>query len=172
MLRFGFPLALLLSCGGAPPHAEEPRPLPRVEQSSAARVEPQGESACAEQIPNTTVCDNAKTREVLAFCERYRTAMEARDAAALVELASPRYSDGDVDYAQLKAKMDALMQKVQSVRYEINYRKVTFRPDDTIAVDYNYAASFRLGTEWKHSVADNTLVLEHTGSRFLILRGM
>jgi hypothetical protein len=162
---------LLAACGGQPGASSEPQTLPRVEPVHATTHQPATES-CGEYVPNTTVCDNAMTREVLAFCERYRHAMEARDAPGHIALASPRYRDADVDYAQLEATLGTLMQKAQSIRYEIRYRSVTVQPGGTIAVEYNYAAAYQFGTEWKHSVSDSVLVLERSGPSFLILRGM
>src|SRR5678810_123120 len=61
-------------------------------------------------IPNTDVEDNDDNRKVIAFCEKYRHAVEERNVPLLLDLASPSYyEDGgnvdatdDMDYAGLR----------------------------------------------------------------------
>jgi hypothetical protein len=57
-------------------------------------------SACATgRIPNTDLADTADNRSVVNFCERYRRAVEAKDARTLLTLASPDYyEDRRKDY--------------------------------------------------------------------------
>ena len=42
-------------------------------------------------IPNTDVEDTGINRDVVAFCEKYRHAMEDRNVATLLKLMSPGY---------------------------------------------------------------------------------
>ncbi len=164
-------LGFLAACGHAPEPAHEVVALPSVGPPPAASAATSSDCAKGPYIPNTDVCDTALTRDVISFCEQYRKAMEERDTDALLAMASPRYSD-EIDYAGLRAKLAGLMKSVSSVRYEVHYRAVKFRADRGIAVEYSYASSYKLGTEWRHSVSDNTLVLERNGPSFLIIRGM
>src|SRR5580692_11214937 len=58
-------------------------------------------------IPNTDVPDTAENRKVILFCEQYRHAVEEKNVAQLLKLASPNYHkrgavDDDVDYGTLK----------------------------------------------------------------------
>ena len=63
-----------------------------------------------EYIPNTDVEDTEENRKVVAFCEKYRHAVERKDIARLLQLAHPEYyEDGgnidasdDIDLAGLK----------------------------------------------------------------------
>ncbi len=150
-----------------------------------------GVSACAAQIPNTTVEDTPENREVVAFVERYRRAVEARDVRALLEMASPRYlddngtpgGDDDLDYDGLREKLSAWRDRVLDVRYEIKYRRVTY-DRDKIFVEFRYTASFRVATpdgseRWARRLGDHRLILTperdqegESGGGFLILSGM
>ena len=135
-------------------------------------------------IPNTDVEDNSDNRKVISFCEDYRHAVEEKDVGKLLKLASPRYfedggntnPDDDMDFDGLKDYLTASFVKTQTIRYEIRYRKVTFGENKKVFVEYSYSASFRIpglkGEEWKHTVADNRLVLTTEGESYKILEGM
>lgn len=142
-------------------------------------------AGCARTvIPNTEVEDSTENRRVVTFCEKYRHAVEDKDIAALLGLASDRYyEDGgnanvedDIDYAGLKDYLANTFQKTKNVRYEIRYRKVTFTEKSEVHVDYTYTASYRLpgvkADEWRHMVADNRLVLVPVGDGYKIVSGM
>ena len=66
--------------------------------------------------------------------------------------------------------------KTTGIRYEIKYRKVMFKENTHVEVDYTYAASYRLPgvkqEEWKHTVADNRIELVPDGDSYKILQGM
>ena len=141
--------------------------------------------ACSKSyIPNTDVEDNSDNRKVILFCERYRHAVEDKNIAELLKLASPTYfEDGgntkpedDYDYAGLKEYLTTTFVKTQGIRYEIRYRKVTFTEASHIYVDYTYAAAYKIpgvkGDEWRHKVADNRLDLVRDGDSFRIVSGM
>jgi hypothetical protein len=135
-------------------------------------------------IPNTDVEDSSDNRKVIFLCERYRRAVEEKDVAAIVKLASDRYyEDGgntnvedDIDYAGLKDYLSSSFVKTKAIRYEMRYRKVTFTERKDVYVDYSYSASYRIpGTkteEWRHAVADNRLVLVPDGDGYKIVSGM
>jgi hypothetical protein len=138
----------------------------------------------ASLIPNTDVEDTARNRDVVAFLESYRHAVEARDVRKLVSLASPRYldhngtttGDDDIDLETLRTKIAALSSSVEDVRFEIRYRRVAFH-DDHILVDVTYTGSFRIGEpdgghHWSRRLSDQRFVLERAGDSFLIVSGM
>jgi hypothetical protein len=128
--------------------------------------------ACASAyIPNTDVPDTADNRKVILFCEQYRHAVEEKNVAQLLKLASPNYHkrgaiDDDVDYGTLKDFLTTTFQTTDAIRYEIRYRRVQFTD----------AASYRIPgvkkEEWRHSVSDNELDLVPEGDGYKILRGM
>jgi hypothetical protein len=106
------------------------------------------------RIPNTDVPDNSQNRDIIAFCERYRRAVETRDARALIALASPRYfedggtpaGDDDYGYDGLRRLLELWSDEVKQVRYEIRYRRVEVDPQhpDRVHVDYTYTGSYTL----------------------------
>ncbi len=142
-------------------------------------------SACSRAyIPNTDVEDTSENRKVILFCEEYRHAVEDKNIGKLLALASPRYhEDGgntrgedDIDYEGLKQYLAGVFMKTTGIRYEIKYRKVMFKENTHVEVDYTYAASYRLPgvkqEEWKHTVADNRIELVPDGDSYKILQGM
>ena len=149
--------ALLVACG-APQSAGEP-----VQQLPASP------SASASAPTRSHAPDRA---EVLAFCEKYRLAMEARDADALMALVSKRYDDNGVTYATLATSMHRLLASANQIRYEIRYGDVATRADGAIEVEYHYAASFLTASGWQHHTEDAKLVLERRGDSFAITSGM
>jgi len=141
----------------------------------------------ATHIPNTTVEDNSANREIIAFVETYRQAVESADVRELLELAGERYyddagtpnGDDDLDIDGLRESLAAWAEVLIDCRYEIRYRDVEYRPDQRIHVTYRYTGSFRVadaeGAErWQRRVGDNRLVLVRgpEGQGFRILSGM
>jgi hypothetical protein len=141
-------------------------------------------TGCATRyIPNTDVEDNEENRKIIAFCEKYRHAVEEKNTGALMTLASPDYyEDGgnvdpadDIDYAGLKQYIAGAFQDARAIRYEIRYRRIV-KEEDLVFVDYTYSASYRIsgtrGEEWRRKVEDNRLELLPSNSDFKIVAGM
>lgn len=110
---------------------------------------------CAHsRIPNTDLPDSSENRALVAFCERYRLAVEARDARGLLAMASPRYfedggtpaGDDDYGYDGLQRLLNTWSDEVRQVRYEIRYRRISMDPDhpDRARVDYTFTGSYTL----------------------------
>jgi len=104
-------------------------------------------------IPNTEVPDTSENREVINVAERYRHAVEQRDARALLALAAPSYfedggtpqGDDDYGYDGLRRLLSVWSDEVRAVRYEVRYRRVTFeREGNRALVDFTYTGSFTL----------------------------
>lgn len=137
-----------------------------------------------DYIPNTQVDDSDFNRQVIAFCEDYRRAVEKRNTGLLLRLADAKYyEDGgnvdtsdDLDYAGLKAYLDGKFRDTKAIRYEIFYRDVTTGRANQVFVDYTYSASYKVpsakGDVWRRRVADNRLELVRDGEKFRILSGM
>lgn len=143
-------------------------------------------------IPNTDVEDSAENRDIIAFCERYRRAVERKDAPVLLKMVSPQYyEDGgnadatdDMDFERFKEwvtgqsveKEGISFQDATSIRHEIRYRRV-LKENNRIYVDYTFSASFRIpathGDEWKRKVDDNRLELVKDDSgEYRVVAGM
>ena len=112
-------------------------------------------AGCATgRIPNTDLADTSDNRTVVNFCERYRRAVEAKDARTLLALASPDYYEdagtprGEDDYGfdGLQRLLTAWVDDVREVRYEMRYRRITVDPErpNRLLVDYTYSSSFTL----------------------------
>jgi len=151
----------------------------------AALLALSGSTGCATHyIPNTDVEDTDANRKVIDFCEDYRKAVERRNVALLLKLASPAYyEDGgnvdtsdDLDYAGLRSYLNDRFTQTKAIRYEIRYRRVGMGRRNVIYVDYTYSASYKIPTEsgdvWRRRVADNRLELLPSGESFLIVSGM
>ncbi len=145
-------------------------------------------SGCAGTIPNTTVEDTSENREIVAFMEEYRRAVESRNVRRLLEMASPRYlddlgtpgGDDDLDFDSLREKLSRWRDRVVDVRYEIKYNRVTF-DQRRIFVEFRYTASFLLTTadgdeRWSRRLGDHRLILtrdeESDEGTLQILSGM
>ena len=144
-----------------------------------------GTTGCATRyIPNTDVEDTDDNRQVVQFCERYRKALEQKDTAALLAMASPRYyEDGgnvdptdDMDFEGLKQWLDTRFQDTKAIRYEIRYRRIDRGENNKVLVVFTYSASWRIPglsqDDWKHKVSDNRLELEPDGDSYKIVAGM
>lgn len=143
-------------------------------------------TACSKSyIPNTDVEDTSENRKIIQFCEKYRHAVENKNVGLLLKMASSKYhedggntiADDDLDFGGLKDYLTTTFLKTDDIRYEIRYRKVSMTETKRVLVDYTYAASFKLPgiekAEWRHTVADNRLVLEPDGEdNYKILSGM
>src|SRR5262245_40759678 len=97
-------------------------------------------AACApKRIPGTELEDTGDTRAILAVMEKYRAALEARDAKAIQAMVSPKFRDDggtpddpsdDLTAANLGPHLQALFQKVQNPKVDFNVRRVEFREED------------------------------------------
>jgi hypothetical protein len=139
-----------------------------------------------DYIPNTQVEDSDFNREVIAYCEDYRHAVERRNTPLLLKMADAKYyEDGatidtsdDLDLEGLKAYFEKSFSKTSQIRYEIFYRDISIGRSNQVFVDYTYSASYKVPTHvpgeevWRRRVADNRLELVRDGNKFHILSGM
>jgi hypothetical protein len=143
-----------------------------------------GAGCATHYIPNTDVEDSSDNRKIIAFCEKYRRAVEDRNVPLLLSLASPAYfEDGgnvdptdDMDFSELRGYLEGRFRDTRAIRYEIRYRRVRPGKAGHVLVEYTYTASYKIpglkNDEWRHSVADNRLELVPDQDSFKILSGM
>jgi hypothetical protein len=142
-------------------------------------------AACGSyrSIPGTTVEDTRLNREVLEIMEEYRRALEERNPEKLLALAHPRYVEDsgtplpadDYGYEGLKLVLQTRLQSLRTVRYMVEYRKISVA-NGHAEVDIRYDASFQIvtamGDRWEHKQSDKRITLERDNSRWLIIAGM
>ncbi len=99
-------------------------------------------SACAaHRIPGTEIADSEATRAVYGVVQGYAQALQQRDAATLLSLASPEYFDNagtadpadDMDFARLEQTLPADLGKLESLRVEIQVRNIVVDRDTAVA---------------------------------------
>ena len=142
-------------------------------------------SGCATHyIPNTDVEDNDENRRIIAFCEKYRHAVEERNVPLLLSMASPTYfedggnvdAEDDMDFGGLREYLEGRFKDTRAIRYEIRYRRIKRGREDKIYIEFTYTASYRIpglkGDEWRHTVADNRLELVPEQAAYKIVAGM
>ena len=109
----------------------------------------------AHRFPGTDIEDNPDTRSILNLLEKYRVAVEHRDADTLIALVSTSFKDNagtatpddDLDYQGLQKKLPERFAKVDDVHLDVNVRKIEFNKDNgTATVTYYYNLSFRMPT--------------------------
>ena len=165
------------------------KPLSALSKACALLLVPALFGCSRDFIPNTQVEDSDFNRQVVAFCEDYRHAVERRSAEALLKMADPKYyEDGgtvdtgdDLDLQGLSEYLRKEFAQTKQIRYEIFYRDVSLGRANQVFVDYTYSASYKVprpgGTSpddsvWRRRVADNRLELVRDGEKFKILSGM
>jgi len=122
-------------------------------------------AACApRRIPGTELPDNNDTRAILSIMERYRTALEARDAKAIQALVSEDFKedagtespDDDLTYANLPTRLANTLPKLDNPKVELSVRRVDIE-DETATAIYFWNASWRLPSLTTRPQSDSEL---------------
>lgn len=117
-------------------------------------------------IPGTEIQDTPDTREMLLVVERFRVALENKDAKTLATLTSPQFHDesgtpdpeDDLDATQLEEQLTRRFSKLQEVRVELDVRKIDVEKDVAKLI-YYYTVSFRPTTLGGRAQRDSDLKL-------------
>jgi Domain of unknown function (DUF4440) len=108
--------------------------------------------ACTPRnIPGTQIPDTNDSRAILDVMERYRSAVEARDAKAIQQLVSKSFRDNggnedpadDLTYANLPQALPALFAQLESTRVDLDVRSVNVRNDGVATAVYYWNVSWR-----------------------------
>jgi hypothetical protein len=106
-----------------------------------------------KKIPGTDVDDTDDTRAILDVMEKYRVALEKRDAQAIVSLADESFKDDggsanpddDYNYHDLYTKLPEMLKRLGDVRVEFNVRKIELTEDTTSArATFTYTQSYAM----------------------------
>jgi hypothetical protein len=111
-------------------------------------------TGCApRKIPGTELDDTSETRAVIDVLQKFRAAVEKKDADAIVKMADKSFRDDggssnpddDLDYASLGPKLAARMAKMSNVKLDVTVRRIEFDDESKMArVTYSYQVSFSL----------------------------
>ncbi|HZI12023.1 MAG TPA: nuclear transport factor 2 family protein [Myxococcus sp.] len=111
-------------------------------------------AACTpKRIPGTEIDDTKDTRAILQVMERYRAALEARDANAIQALVSrdfredagtPSEPEDDLHAHNLAPYLAQLFQQLQAPKVDLSVRRVQVRRDDIATAIYYWNASWRM----------------------------
>ncbi|MGD0839102.1 MAG: hypothetical protein ABSB49_20900 [Polyangia bacterium] len=116
-----------------------------------------GVSGCAHTatFPGTNIKVTQANREIIDTIEEYRQRVMARNVEGLLLLASPNYfEDGgtpqandDYGYAGLASILSSRLQRVESIRYDIQYKSIRIRNDGRAEVEAYLSGAFELQGE-------------------------
>ena len=143
-----------------------------------------GCSARVEYIPGTRVPQSGENQGLIERVEDYRMAVERKDSAALMLMASKRYWDNagtpaaedDYGYQGLQEILSGRFQEVSGIRYSMKYMDIKRRGDRAyvdVLIDASYTLTNAFGEETRADLRDqNQFVLEWDGKQWLFLSGM
>jgi hypothetical protein len=110
-------------------------------------------AACTPRnIPGTQIPDTEDARAILNVMERYRNALEARDAKAIQGLVSKSFRDNsgtedpadDLTYANLSQELPALFSRIESPKVDMDIRKLEMKRDGAATVIYYWNITWRV----------------------------
>ena len=137
-----------------------------------------------EYIPGTKVPQSQENQQLIDRLEDYRMAVERKDAAALVLMASKHYWDDagtaegtdDFGYQGLQQILTGRFQKVKAIRYSMRYMNVSRRGDRALVdvlIDASFTVTDARGLDLRRDLRDqNQFMLEWDGRNWLFLSGM
>lgn len=99
-------------------------------------------AACTvHRIDATDIEDTADNRAVYEVIQAYAEALQRRDAAGMLALASPEYFDNggtadpsdDLDFARLEKTLPTDLAKLESLRVKVDVRNIVVEKDAAVA---------------------------------------
>jgi hypothetical protein len=106
-------------------------------------------------LPGTTILATETNREIIETIEEYRMKLSEKSVDGLLLLASEKYfEDGgtpqandDYGFAGLAAILNGRLQRVESIRYDIQYKSVKVGSDGRAVVEAFLSGAFELQGE-------------------------
>lgn len=141
-------------------------------------------AACTpKRIPGTDIDDTDDTRAILDVMNRYRAAMEAKDAAGVVALVADSFKDDggnanpedDLDYARLREKLPEELGRFQDVRLDMTVKKIEVHKDGSARAVYSYNSSFKMPGLTARALSDSDIKemwLKRVGKEWKITSGL
>jgi len=103
------------------------------------------------RIPGTDLEDTGDTRAIIDVISKYNSALEARDANAILALVHPDFRDNagtltpddDIDIQRLRTVLPQRLAKLQDVAVRIEIKTIDVKGDQAQAV-YTWVSQFKL----------------------------
>jgi hypothetical protein len=142
-------------------------------------------AGCAHRdyFPGTTILRTEQNREIIEIVEQYRRRLIERNIEGMLVLASDKYfedsgtprSDDDYGYEGLKEVLTRKLQRVKSLRYEIEYRSIRVigpRAEVEVFLDGSFELAAESGDRYRRVNDYHRFVLERANDRWKFLSGM
>jgi hypothetical protein len=149
----------------------------------ALALAPSAGCAHQEYFPGTTILRTEQNRKIIETVEQYRRRLLERNIEGLLVLASEKYfedsgtprSDDDYGYEGLKQVLTTKLQRVKSLRYDIEYRNIRVS-GDTAEVEVFLDGSFELAAEsgdrYRRVLDYHRFILAQENDKWKFVRGM
>jgi len=106
-------------------------------------------------LPGTTILANDTNREIIDTVEQYRMKLTEKNVDGLLLLASEKYfedggtpqSNDDYGFSGLATILTGRLQRVESIRYDIQYKRITIAADGRAVVESFLSGAFELQGE-------------------------
>ena len=143
-----------------------------------------GGCAHQEYFPNSTIPKSQDNQKIIETIEQYRRRLIERNVEGLLVLASEKYfedsgtprSDDDYGYDGLKAVLRNRLSRVQSLRYDIEYRSIKHvgnRAEIEVFLDGSFELSAKSGDRYRRVNDFHRFILERVGDeKWKFLSGM
>jgi hypothetical protein len=161
------------------------RPSLRFLKSLAVLLPLIGGGACAHTdfFPGTQIVRNDENIKIIETIEQYRRRMLEHNVEGLLVLASQRYfedsgtprSDDDYGYEGLKQVLTEKLKQVKSLRYQIEYRKITVNNDRAeveVFLDGAFELAADFGDRYRRVNDYHKFFLEHENDQWKFVGGM
>ena len=104
------------------------------------------------RIPGTDLEDTGDTRAIIDVISRYNSALEARDAQAILALVDPAFRDNagtltpddDIDLQRLRTALPQRLARLQDLAVRIEIKTIEVKGERASAV-YTWVSQFKLG---------------------------
>lgn len=143
-------------------------------------------AGCAHRdyFPGTTIVRSDENRKIIETVEEYRQRLMQRNVVGLLALASPRYfedsgtprSDDDYGYEGLKKVLEQQLQRVKSLRYDIEYRNIRVSGNEAeveVFLDGSFEiSSAEAGDRYRRVNDYHRFLLDKEGEQWKFVAGM
>jgi hypothetical protein len=144
-----------------------------------------GAAGCAhrEYFPGTTILRTEENRKIVEAVEQYRRRLLERNVEGLLILASDKYfedsgtprSDDDYGYDGLRHVLRDRLQRVKSLRYDIEYRNIKLygnRAEVEVFLDGSFELASNSGDRYRRVNDYHRFMLEQQSEKWKFLSGM